>query len=248
MAEYLRINGMTKSYGQEPVLKSVSFSLDKHKVLSVLGESGSGKTTLLRVIAGLESMSDGTLEIALDHFPKEFEVINDVPPHQRNIVYLNQEPLLFPHLDVFENVAFGLEIRKWGKSRIENRVNAILEEIGMTEHRDKLPHQLSGGQKQRVSFARAMVVEPKVLLLDEPFGALDNFTRSRMQELFTDVSKNKQLTSIFITHDVKEALLVGDEIGRIVNGEFTKYSSKTEFVKDQDSGALKEAQFWQQFL
>jgi putrescine transport system ATP-binding protein len=173
--------------------------------------------------------------------------MNNTPPHQRNIVYLYQEPLLFPHLNVSENIAFGLKIRKQAKDVIASKVAQMLAEIGLEEHAYKSPHQLSGGQLQRVSFARAVVVEPKVLLLDEPFGALDAETRVQMQELFKKMSQKMKLTSLFITHDLKEALTMGDHIGKIEGGHFKRYASKQDFYNDKNSGAQEEAAFWKQF-
>ena len=173
--------------------------------------------------------------------------MNDTPPNKRNIVYLYQEPLLFPHLNVSENIAFGLKIRKQSAGEIKTKVENMLLEIGLEEHAMKMPHQLSGGQRQRVSFARALIIEPKVLLLDEPFGALDAETRVQMQELFKKLSKKMKLTSIFITHDLKEALTMGDHIGKIELGHFKRYDSKQDFYNDVDSGAQQEAAFWKQF-
>jgi putrescine transport system ATP-binding protein len=236
----LKVEGITKSFGNEPVLRDVSFSLQEHEVLSVLGKSGSGKTTLLKILAGLEQEDSGTVTLSRKR-------MNDIPPNKRNIVYLYQEPLLFPHLNIYENVAFGLKIRKQGKEEIRSKVDEMLDEIGLAEHATKMPHQLSGGQRQRVSFARALVINPKVLLLDEPFGALDSETRSQMQQLFKRVSAKYRLTSLFITHDLKEALIMGDHIGKIEKGVFKKYDSQQDFYNDEASGVKAEADFWKQF-
>ncbi|PPK96304.1 putrescine transport system ATP-binding protein [Nonlabens xylanidelens] len=240
MEPLLHIDNITKSFGSETVLHNVSFMLQEHEVLSVLGKSGSGKTTLLKILAGLEKEDDGTISLSRKR-------MNDTPPNKRNIVYLYQEPLLFPHLNVSENIAFGLKIRKQSPDVIKTKVEHMLAEIGLEEHAEKMPHQLSGGQRQRVSFARALIIEPKVLLLDEPFGALDAETRVQMQELFKKLSKKMKLTSIFITHDLKEALTMGDHIGKIELGHFKRYESKQDFYDDVDSGAQQEAAFWKQF-
>ncbi|WP_405370546.1 MULTISPECIES: ABC transporter ATP-binding protein [unclassified Nonlabens] len=240
MEPLLHIDNITKSFGSETVLHNVSFTLQEHEVLSVLGKSGSGKTTLLKILAGLEKEDDGTISLSRKR-------MNDTPPNKRNIVYLYQEPLLFPHLNVSENIAFGLKIRKQSPDVIKTKVEHMLAEIGLEEHAEKMPHQLSGGQRQRVSFARALIIEPKVLLLDEPFGALDAETRVQMQELFKKLSKKMKLTSIFITHDLKEALTMGDHIGKIELGHFKRYESKQDFYDDVDSGAQQEAAFWKQF-
>ena len=218
----------------------MTFQLAEHEVLSVLGKSGSGKTTLLKILAGLEQEDSGEITLSRKR-------MNNTPPNKRNIVYLYQEPLLFPHLNIEENVAFGLRIRKHPKRQINTNVAEMLEEIGLSEHAKKMPHQLSGGQRQRVSFARALVINPKVLLLDEPFGALDAETRTQMQQLFKRVSAKYSLTSLFITHDLKEALIMGDHIGKIEKGVFKKYESQEEFYNDETSGVRQEAEFWKQF-
>ena len=240
MDALLDIKNITKSFGTEKVLDNVTFQLAEHEVLSVLGKSGSGKTTLLKILAGLEREDSGEITLSRKR-------MNDTLPNKRNIVYLYQEPLLFPHLNIEENVAFGLRIRKQPKEQITAKVAEMLEEIGLSEHARKMPHQLSGGQRQRVSFARALVINPKVLLLDEPFGALDSETRTQMQQLFKRVSAKYRLTSLFITHDLKEALIMGDHIGKIEKGVFKKYKSQEEFYNDETSGVRQEAEFWKQF-
>ena len=161
----LTVEHIHKSFGKEQVLNGVSFELDKHKMLSVLGRSGSGKTTLLKIIAGLEKAEKGDILI-------KGNTVMDRPPNQRNIVYLYQEALLFPHLNVFENIAFGLRIRKLGKKEIQAKTLQMITELELEDQTDKMPDQLSGGQKQRVSFGRALIINPEVLLLDEPFGVI----------------------------------------------------------------------------
>lgn len=249
----LTISGITKTFGAEHVLSDVSFTLCEHEVLSILGKSGSGKTTLLKILAGLEEEDTGDIYLHAGDSTSNATTttnalrMNGISPNKRNIVYLYQEPLLFPHLTIFENVAFGLRIRKQPAALIKEKVEEIIEEIGLTAHAQKMPYQLSGGQRQRVSFARALVINPKVLLLDEPFGALDIETRSQMQNLFKKVSKKYRLTSIFITHDLKEALIMGDHIGKIEKGVFKKYNSHQDFYNDESSGVRAEAEFWKQF-
>jgi putrescine transport system ATP-binding protein len=238
--DFLKIEHLSKRFGDHQVLNDVSLSVAKHEVLSVLGKSGSGKTTLLKIIAGLEKEDAGGVLLSR-------KLINHQPPQQRNIVYLYQEPLLFPHLNVRKNISFGLELRKVSVVKIASQVDELLEQIGLKDQGLKMPNQLSGGQRQRVSFARALIIEPQVLLLDEPFGALDTETRYQMQELFKKVSREKQLTSIFITHDLKEAMIMGDNIGKIENGNYRSYNSKTDFYNDPESGAQAEAAFWKKY-
>lgn len=237
MQPLLHIKNLSKSFGNEPVLTDVNLHLQQNKVLSLLGSSGSGKTTLLKIIAGLEHQSSGEI------FLNETEISRQ-PPQNRNIVYLYQEALLFPHLNVFENIAFGLRIRKQNNSEINDKVAQMLRYLDLKKHANKMPGQLSGGQKQRVSFGRAMVVEPKLLLLDEPFGALDSNTRQKMQLLFKDLAAEFKLSALFVTHDLKEAIIMGDSIGKIQKGKLLQYESKQAFFDDETSGVKNEVDFW----
>lgn len=237
MHPLLHIKNLSKSFGNESVLADVNLHLQQNKVLSLLGSSGSGKTTLLKIIAGLEHQSSGEI------FLNETEISRQ-PPQNRNIVYLYQEALLFPHLNVFENIAFGLRTRKQNNSEINDKVAQMLRYLDLKKHADKMPDQLSGGQKQRVSFGRAMVVEPKLLLLDEPFGALDSNTRQKMQLLFKDLAAEFKLSALFVTHDLKEAIIMGDGIGKIQKGKLLQYESKQAFFDDETSGVKNEVDFW----
>jgi len=159
-------------------------------------------------------------------------------------VYLYQEPLLFPHLSVWENVAFGLRIRKLDQAGISSRVNHLLGELGLEEHAQKHPDYLSGGQRQRVSFGRAIIVNPPLLLLDEPFGNLDVEVRSEMQRLFKSLATQYGTTSVFVTHDLKEAILMGDSIATMADGRLRRYATLDEFVNDPNSGVREERNFW----
>ncbi|NAS31644.1 ATP-binding cassette domain-containing protein [Flavobacteriaceae bacterium R38] len=235
---YLKIQHISKTFKNEPVLNDISFSLEKSKVLSILGKSGSGKTTLLKIIAGL--IKEDTGKVIL-----EGKSISKMPPNHRNIVYLYQEPLLFPHLNVFENIAFGLRLKNLPKMIINEQVTTMLSNINMEAHANKMPGELSGGQKQRVAFGRAIIIEPKVLLLDEPFGALDSETRDQMQILFKDLQQKKAITALFITHDLKESLIMGDQLGVITEKKLTLYASKQDFIDDESTGSKKEMDFWE---
>jgi putrescine transport system ATP-binding protein len=237
MNPFLDIQGVYKKFGKDSILTDVNLHLEKNTVLSLLGSSGSGKTTLLKIIAGLETQDKG--EILL--YGKN---INRQKPQQRNIVYLYQEALLFPHLDAFENVAFGLRLKKLKESVIKEKVDLMLKNLGMTNHASKMPSQLSGGQRQRISFGRAMVIEPELLLLDEPFGALDSSTRGKMQELFKSLAHAMQISALFVTHDLKEAIVMGDQIGKIKKGELLQYETKKDFFNDEHSEVHKEIDFW----
>jgi ABC-type Fe3+/spermidine/putrescine transport system ATPase subunit len=236
-APFLAVNGLSKSFGHEAVLRDVTFTLAERQTLSVLGRSGCGKTTLLKALAGLHELDQGSVH-------RRGQDITAVPVEKRDIVYIYQEPLLFPHLSVFENVAFGLRLRKADRARIDRDVAHMLTSLDLFDQRDKAPHTLSGGQRQRVSFGRALIVSPELLLLDEPFSSLDTETRAQMQALFKKVAAEYAITAIFVTHDLKEALLVGDAFASIRGGRFRAYANRQEFIDDPESGVRQEAGFW----
>jgi ABC-type Fe3+/spermidine/putrescine transport system ATPase subunit len=237
---FVEIRHIEKWFGNEKVLDKVTFDLESQRLLSILGRSGCGKTTLLKIIAGLEKADSGEVLIKGEDF-------TNVPAHQRGIVYLYQEPLLFPHLSVFENIAFGLRLRKVGESEVRKRVNDLLQELGLEGQGKKRTDQLSGGQRQRVAFGRALIIHPRLLLLDEPFGALDTETRRSMQGLLKRIVKEHQITTLFVTHDLKEALLMGDEVALMESGKLKKYVSPQAFVEDPASGVKEEVEFWKKW-
>ncbi|MEM6262909.1 MAG: ABC transporter ATP-binding protein [Bacteroidota bacterium] len=234
----LHIHTLSKQFEGESVLSNLEFELAEGEMLSILGRSGSGKTTLMKIIAGLETADAG--EVWLDG-----NNINSVPPHKRNIVYLYQEALLFPHLNVFDNVAFGLRLRKEPEATVSQQTAEMLEAIELADQAEKMPQQLSGGQRQRVAFGRALAINPRVLLLDEPFGALDTETRALMQGFLKKVVKEFRITSLFVTHDLKEALLMGDRIGLMQAGKLNVYASKSDFIDDKQTGVQSELSFWE---
>lgn len=241
MYPLLHIKNLSKSFGNETILTGIDLHLEHNKVLSMLGSSGSGKTTLLKIIAGLEQQSSGELFLNATEISKQAS-------QNRNIVYLYQEALLFPHLNVFENIAFGLRLKKQSQQEINDKVRQMLRHLDLEKHTNKMPNQLSGGQKQRVSFGRAIVVEPKLLLLDEPFGALDSNTRQKMQALFKRLALELKLAALFVTHDLKEAIIMGDDIGKIQKGKWIQYENKQAFFEDGTSGVKNEVDFWKGIL
>ncbi len=232
---FLDIQSLQKSFGQERVLEDVNLQLKDHSTLSLVGASGSGKTTLLKIIAGLEKADGG--KVILDGQP-----MNKLPPQERKIVYLYQDALLFPHLSAFENLAFGLRLQK--VKNINKIVENMLVRIGMEEHAQKMPNQLSGGQKQRIAFGRALVIKPRLLLLDEPFGALDPQIRQHMQKLFKNLMAEDELSAMFVTHDIKEAIIIGNGIAKIEKGNVKQYKTKQDFFDDEKSGVKEEIEFW----
>jgi len=238
---FLEMRGISKSFGSEPVLADVSLAVEHHETVSVLGRSGSGKTTLLKIVAGLETADRGELRL-------DGRRIDAVPPQARGVVYLYQEPLLFPHLDVWENVAFGLRLRGVGGEELDRRVREMIASLELEDHARKRPHQLSGGQRQRVSFGRALIIQPALLLLDEPFGNLDAETRAGMQALFKRVAAAYRITSLFVTHDLKEAILMGDRFAYLKAGRLRLFGDRESFAADPEIGVMNEVRFWESLL
>ncbi|QDV20586.1 Spermidine/putrescine import ATP-binding protein PotA [Gimesia panareensis] len=235
----LKIQNLDAGFGSFQVLQQVAIEVPAGETLVVLGESGCGKTTLLKVIAGLTPVSSG--EILLGD-----QRLTDQAPGQRNVIYLDQEPLLFEHLTVAENIGFAMSLRNEPPAEIRSTVDEMLTAIDLKDHADKREHQLSGGQKQRVAFARAVLAQPQLLLLDEPFCSLDGKTRDQMQVLFHQLCRRYALTCLFVTHDVKEALITGDRFARMTAGAVTIYSDRNAFISDRSTGVMDEIRFWRE--
>jgi ABC-type sugar transport system ATPase subunit len=234
---YLDIKKISKAYGDRKVLQDISLQVAVNSTISILGKSGCGKSTLLKIIAGIEKEDAGNV------FLNDAN-INNKKPNERNIVYLFQEALLFPHLNVFENIAFGLRIRKEDKQQIKTKVEYLLQKLGIEKEAHKMPGQISGGQKQRVAFGRAIIINPPLLLLDEPFSSLDVETRESMQQLYKTVAAEYNITSLFVTHDLKECLVMGDRIAYMENGTLTMYNNRKDFIEDIKTGVKGEINFW----
>ncbi len=210
----LAIDRATKRYGEIRALDDVTLAIAEGEFFGLIGPSGSGKTTLLRAIAGFVALDAG--RIALDD--RDIEAL---PVHKREIGMVFQSYALFPHLSVFDNIAFGLAVRGIARSEIESRVRRALDLVRLAELGERRPRQLSGGQQQRVALARALVTEPRILLLDEPLSALDRHLRQEMQVELRNIQRRIGITTIFVTHDQEEALTLSDRIaifnqGRIV--------------------------------
>ena len=214
----IEVEGIGKRFGDFVALDDVSVSIPTGQLTALLGPSGGGKSTLLRIIAGLEWADTGRIEI-------EGVDATDVPARRRDVGFVFQHYAAFKHLSVFRNVAFGLEIRKRPKAEIRERVGELLELVHLSQFADRLPAQLSGGQRQRVALARALAVEPKVLLLDEPFGALDAKVRKELRDWLRRLHDEVHVTTIFVTHDQEEALEVADEIVVINEGRVEQVGS-----------------------
>jgi sulfate transport system ATP-binding protein len=212
------VAGVTKRFGDFVALDDVSVSLPTGQLTALLGPSGGGKSTLLRIIAGLDAPDTGTVTI-------EGREATNLPARKRNVGFVFQHYAVFKHMSVAKNVAFGLEIRKRPKAEIDTRVAELLELVHLSQFRDRMPSQLSGGQRQRMALARALAVEPTVLLLDEPFGALDAKVRKELRDWLRRLHDEVHTTTIFVTHDQEEALEVADEIVVINDGRVEQVGS-----------------------
>ena len=207
----IEIRGVEKRFGDFVALADIDVSIPTGQLTALLGPSGGGKSTLLRIIAGLEDADAGTVEI-------EGVEATHLPPQKRNVGFVFQHYAAFKHMTVARNVAFGLEIRKRPKAQIKAKVQELLELVHLEQFADRLPAQLSGGQRQRMALARALAVEPTVLLLDEPFGALDAKVRKELRDWLRRLHDEVHVTTVFVTHDQEEALEVADEIVVINDG------------------------------
>ena len=217
-ARDIELDGVVKSYHGHRAVDGVSFSVERGTILSLLGPSGCGKTTVMRMIAGLVRPDGG--EIVIKGQP-----VNQLPVHKRNIGMLFQNYALFPHMDVAGNVAFGLEMRGLAKADIGRKVADTLALVKLDKLATRLPHQLSGGQQQRVALARALVIEPSVLLLDEPFGALDKQLREAMQVETRLLQQRLGITTLMVTHDQEEALTLSDQVAVMRAGRIEQLAS-----------------------
>src|ERR1051325_331642 len=203
--------GLSKRFGKSSVLENISFDVGEGEVLVLLGASGSGKTTILRIIAGLEMPYTGKVIL-------HGKDVTELPARERGVGVIFQSYALFPKMTVEKNIGYGLRIRKRKRKEIRETVNELLQLVQLEEHRKKYPSQLSGGQQQRVAIARTLAYKPEVLLFDEPFGALDTGTRSRLRRDIRALLKKVKVPSIFITHDQEEALELGDRVAVLNQG------------------------------
>ena len=214
----IEIRGINKFFGDFVALEDINLSIPSGQLTALLGPSGGGKSTLLRIIAGLESSDSGSVEI-------EGVDTTNVPAQKRNVGFVFQHYAAFKHMTVAKNIAFGLEIRKRPKDEVKDRVQELLKLVHLEQWSDRLPSQLSGGQRQRMALARALAIEPSVLLLDEPFGALDAKVRKELRDWLRRLHDEVHVTTVFVTHDQEEALEVSDSLVVINEGRIEQIGS-----------------------
>ena len=229
----IEIKNVSKSFGEKCILNNVSISVKQGEFLTLLGPSGCGKTTLLRMIAGFGSPDSG--EILINGTD-----ITDMPAHERPVNTVFQRYALFPHLDVYENIAFGLKLHKVPEDEIDKRVRKVLKMVSMNDYEDRDVESLSGGQQQRVAIARAIVNQPKVLLLDEPLSALDLKMRKDMQIELKEMHRKLGITFIYVTHDQEEALTLSDTIVVLDNGDIKQIGTPTDIYNEPQNAFVAD--------
>lgn len=218
---YIELKHINKTFGDFKASDDVTFGIEKGKLIGLLGPSGSGKTTILRMLAGLEQQDSGDIYI-------NGILVNDLPSSKRGIGFVFQNYALFPYLTVYDNIAYGLKVQKKNRKQIRKRVTELLELVGLPGLEKRYPDQLSGGQRQRIALARALAPEPELLLLDEPFAAIDAKVRKELRTWLRETIDKIGITSIFVTHDQDEAIEVADEIVITNNGRVEQVGSPVE--------------------
>lgn len=224
MGKIVEIEGVNKIYGSNHVVKDLNLSIEEGEFLTLLGSSGCGKTTTLRMIAGFEEPTSGTIMV-------EGERVEEKEPFERNVNTVFQSYALFPHKTIYDNIAYGLKMKKVPKAEIRERVTEMMEMVQLSGFEKRYPSQLSGGQKQRVAIARALINRPRVLLLDEPLGALDLKLRKQMQLELKRLQKKLNITFIYVTHDQEEALTMSDRIAVMHDGIIDQLASPAEIYE-----------------
>lgn len=222
---YLNIKNLNKSFGETKVLNNISFSANKGEFITLLGPSGCGKSTLLRCIAGLESIDSG--EIVIDS-----QAMHNIKPQKRQMGMVFQNYALFPNMHALDNIMFGMKVAKTPIAERLKRAKSVIDMVELNGREHHYPHELSGGQKQRVALARSLVMNPRVLFLDEPFSALDAKIRKSLRQQIRDIQQSLQLTTIFVTHDQQEALMVSDQI-LLLNAGIIEQRGQAEAIYTQ---------------
>jgi sulfate transport system ATP-binding protein len=221
----IELKSVTKHFGEVPAVKAVNFTVKEGELLALLGPSGCGKTTVLRMIAGLEMPSEGDIFV-------RGQRVNDIPVQKRNIGFVFQNYALFQSMTVFKNIAFGLTVKKWKPGQIKERAAELVQLLGLEGLEKRFPHQLSGGQRQRVAIARALAPQPSVLLLDEPFGAVDAKIRQELREWLVRLHSDLNVTTLFVTHDQEEAMEVSNRIVIFSKGHLEQVGTPREVYEE----------------
>lgn len=232
MEQILKVEMINKKYGNKTVLEDMSFQVNKGEFLSLLGPSGCGKTTLLRLLIGMEYPDSGKIL-------KFGEEITYISPSKRNIGIVFQNYALFPNMTVFENIAYALKCRKFPEDEIKNKTTDIINMVGLEEHAFKKPNQLSGGQQQRVAIARTLVLNPDIILFDEPMSALDANIKLVLRELLKNIQKTYGITMIYVTHDQEEAFALSDRIMVINDSRIEQLDTPSNIYKKPVSNFVK---------
>ncbi len=225
MTNIIKLNNITKSFGEDKVLDNISLYVNKGEFLTLLGPSGCGKTTTLRIIGGFETPDEG--QVIFDGHD-----ITNLPPYERQLNTVFQKYALFPHLNVYDNIAFGLRIKKLNKNEIDTKVKEILRLVNLKGFEKRRIDKLSGGQQQRIAIARALVNEPNLLLLDEPLGALDLKLRKEMQHELKAIQQRVGITFIYVTHDQEEALTMSDTIVVMDQGKIQQIGTPVDIYNE----------------
>ena len=229
----IELKDITIRYGEKTIVENIDLKVEQGELLTLLGKSGIGKSSILRGISGLVKLYKG--DIIIDGIN-----VTDLPVDQRNIAMVFQKPLLFPHLSVYDNIAFGLKMHNWNKTDIHDRVTELLELFQIDELKLRMPSEISGGQRQRTAIARALALKHRILLMDEPFSSLDPYLKEEMYTMLDDIRKKLELAIIFVTHDVNEALSLSDEIAYIAQGGIMQQGSPNDLYNYPGSRELAE--------
>lgn len=230
---YVEFSAISKHYGKSVAVENLDLSIKKGEFFSLLGPSGCGKSTTLRMLAGFVKPTQGNIHV-------NGRDVTALPPEARDIGIVFQNYAIFPHMTVFDNIAFGLVERKLPRAKIKQKVDAALAEVGMTGYEDRYERELSGGQKQRVALARVLVIEPEILLLDEPLSALDKKMREEMKFWIKNIQKSIGITTIYVTHDQSEALTMSDRIAVMDQGRVLQIGSPVEIYEQPASRFIAE--------
>ena len=231
----LEVSHLSVSFGERTVISDLSFALQAGEIASLLGPSGCGKTTLLRAIAGLLQPREGTIRLGTQLVGLSSVVL---PPHKRRTGYVPQQGALFPHLNVAQNIAFGLSKKEFSQAEITKTISEMLELIGMSGYENQMPTELSGGQQTRVALARALAIKPKMVLLDEPFSALDAELRNELRSEVVALLRAQGTTAILVTHDREEALVSSDKVVLMRDGKIAQYGSPEEVYESPVSPSV----------